>query len=119
MNEHKTAKFLQLTREREALSLLSLKGSTNRSDVPLRLELNRPKHEHYIAVVTAGTNDIPVAEEAAGTAELFGNRVKRIYDVGVAGIHRLFNRLEHQGASVVIVIAVWKRCRLSQCRWRF
>jgi len=65
-----------------------------------------PKHEHYIAVVTAGTSDIPVAEEAAVTAETFGNHVKRIYDVGVAGIHRLFNRLEDiQGASVVIVIA--------------
>ena len=42
-----------------------------------------------IAVVTAGTSDIPVAEEAAVTAEVFGNPVKRLYDVGVAGIHRL------------------------------
>ena len=62
--------------------------------------------EHYIAVVTAGTSDMPVAEEAAITAETFGNPVKRIYDVGVAGIHRLFNRLDDiRGASVVIVIA--------------
>lgn len=62
--------------------------------------------EHYIAVVTAGTSDMPVAEEAAITAETFGNPVKRIYDVGVAGIHRLFNRLEDiRGASVIIVIA--------------
>ena len=62
--------------------------------------------EHYIAVVTAGTSDMPVAEEAAITAETFGNPVKRIYDVGVAGIHRLFNRLvDIRGASVVIVIA--------------
>ena len=62
--------------------------------------------EHYIAVVTAGTSDIPVAEEAAITAETFGNPVKRIYDVGVAGIHRLFNRLDDiRGASVIIVIA--------------
>ncbi|HHY90296.1 MAG TPA: 1-(5-phosphoribosyl)-5-amino-4-imidazole-carboxylate carboxylase, partial [Clostridiales bacterium] len=45
--------------------------------------------ETYIAVVSAGTSDIPVAEEAAVTAELFGNRVQRIYDVGVAGLHRL------------------------------
>lgn len=60
----------------------------------------------YIAVVTAGTSDIPVAEEAAITAETFGNSVKRIYDVGVAGIHRLFARLDEiQHASVVIVIA--------------
>ena len=62
--------------------------------------------ENYIAVVTAGTSDMPVAEEAAITAETFGNPVKRIYDVGVAGIHRLFNRLDDiRGASVIIVIA--------------
>ncbi|MPN27485.1 Pyridinium-3,5-biscarboxylic acid mononucleotide synthase [bioreactor metagenome] len=60
----------------------------------------------YIAVVTAGTSDIPVSEEAAITAETFGNEVKRIYDVGVAGIHRLFNRLDDiRGAKVVIVVA--------------
>jgi len=60
----------------------------------------------YIAVVTAGTSDIPVAEEAAVTAEMLGNRVERIFDVGVAGIHRL---LAHRdiiaGARVVIAVA--------------
>ena len=62
--------------------------------------------ETYIAVVTAGTSDIPVAEEAAITAEILGNKVERIFDVGVAGIHRLFNRLDLiRGAKVVIVIA--------------
>jgi NCAIR mutase (PurE)-related protein len=62
--------------------------------------------ENYIAVVTAGTSDISVAEEAAVTAETFGNSVKRIYDVGVAGIHRLFANLDDiKNASVVIVIA--------------
>lgn len=60
----------------------------------------------YIAIVTAGTSDNPVAEEAAITAETFGNQVKRIYDVGVAGIHRLFAHLDEiQKAAVVIVIA--------------
>lgn len=64
------------------------------------------KSSSYIAVVTAGTSDIPVSEEAAITAETFGNEVKRIYDVGVAGIHRLFNRLDDiRGAKVVIVVA--------------
>ena len=64
------------------------------------------KTESYIAIVTAGTSDIPVAEEAAITAEIFGNEVKRIYDVGVAGIHRLFNRIDViRGAKVVVVIA--------------
>lgn len=60
----------------------------------------------YIAIVTAGTSDIPVAEEAAVTAEVFGNRVERIVDVGVAGIHRLFDNMETiKGARVVIVVA--------------
>lgn len=59
-----------------------------------------------IAVVTAGTSDIPVAEEAALTAEYFGNRVDRVFDVGVAGIHRLFDKMDRiQKADVVIVIA--------------
>ena len=46
-----------------------------------------------IAVITAGTSDIPVAEEAAVTAELLGNKVIRIFDAGVAGIHRLVDKL--------------------------
>lgn len=62
--------------------------------------------EKIIAVVTAGTSDIPVAEEAAITAETMGNRVDRIYDVGVAGIHRLFGRLDRiRAANVIIVVA--------------
>jgi pyridinium-3,5-biscarboxylic acid mononucleotide synthase len=60
----------------------------------------------YIAIVTAGTSDIPVAEEAAVTAEVFGNRVERIYDVGVAGIHRLFARLDAlRGARAIVAAA--------------
>ena len=59
-----------------------------------------------VAVITAGTADIPVAEEAAVTAGMLGNRVDRIYDVGVAGIHRLFDKLDRiRAADVVIVIA--------------
>ena len=60
----------------------------------------------YIAVVSAGTSDMPVSEEAAVTAEFLGSRVERIYDVGVAGIHRLFNRMDLiSNAAVVIVVA--------------
>lgn len=60
----------------------------------------------YIALVTGGTSDIPVAEEAAITAEIFGNKVERIYDVGVAGIHRLFENLDViRRAKVVITVA--------------
>src|SRR6267378_1544868 len=59
-----------------------------------------------ITVVTAGTSDIPVAEEAALTAEAMGNKVQRIWDVGVAGIHRvLAERALLQGARVIIVAA--------------
>ena len=59
-----------------------------------------------IAIITAGTSDIPVAEEAAITAELLGNKVVRIYDAGVAGIHRLVDKLpEIKSCRVVIVIA--------------
>jgi NCAIR mutase (PurE)-related protein len=57
-------------------------------------------------VVTAGTADVPVAEEAAVSAELMGNPVERLYDVGVAGLHRLLERRERLWhAAVVIVVA--------------
>ncbi len=65
-----------------------------------------PKRPGVIAVVCAGTSDLPVAEEAAITAEIMGNRVERIADVGVAGLHRLFSKLEIiQSANVIIVVA--------------
>ncbi len=64
------------------------------------------KTEKKIAVVSAGTSDIPVAEEAAVTAEVMGNPVDRLYDVGVAGIHRLLHNKETLfKASVIIVVA--------------
>jgi len=59
-----------------------------------------------ILVVCAGTSDVPVAEEAALTGEVLGNRVERLYDVGVAGLHRLLdNRAKLFSASVLIVVA--------------
>ncbi|OGF50618.1 MAG: 1-(5-phosphoribosyl)-5-amino-4-imidazole-carboxylate carboxylase [Candidatus Firestonebacteria bacterium RIFOXYA2_FULL_40_8] len=59
-----------------------------------------------VAVLTAGTSDIPVAEEAAVTAEATGSNVVRIYDVGVAGIHRLFNHYDKiREAKVIIAVA--------------
>ncbi|MBQ6230463.1 MAG: nickel pincer cofactor biosynthesis protein LarB [Eubacterium sp.] len=62
--------------------------------------------EGYIAVITAGTSDIPVAEEAARTAEFLGNSVVRIYDAGVAGLHRLLDHLDEiMSARVIIAIA--------------
>jgi NCAIR mutase (PurE)-related protein len=57
-----------------------------------------------IAVVSAGTSDVPVAEEAALTAELAGNRVERIFDVGVAGLHRLMAHRETIAAAEIVVV---------------
>ncbi|WP_026886220.1 nickel pincer cofactor biosynthesis protein LarB [Clostridium beijerinckii] len=66
----------------------------------------QPLTENYIAIVAAGTSDLPVVEEAFETATILGNRVEKITDVGVAGIHRLFSKLDViRGAKVVIVIA--------------
>ncbi len=62
--------------------------------------------DSYIAIVSAGTSDLPVVEEAAETAMILGNRVEKIVDVGVAGIHRLFAKMNIiRGAKVVIVVA--------------
>jgi NCAIR mutase (PurE)-related protein len=59
-----------------------------------------------IVIITAGTSDIPIAEEASVTCDLLGNEVEKIYDVGVAGIHRLFGEIEKiKDARVIIVIA--------------
>lgn len=69
-------------------------------------ELPEPDGIGRIVVATAGTSDLPVAEEAALTAEVYGNEVVRLYDVGVAGIHRLLGHLDElMSASVIIVAA--------------
>ncbi|MDX1971726.1 MAG: nickel pincer cofactor biosynthesis protein LarB, partial [Candidatus Sumerlaeia bacterium] len=65
-----------------------------------------PQKAGTVAVLTGGTTDIPVAEEAALTAETFGSPVERIYDVGVAGLHRLLRRIpEIRKARVIIAVA--------------
>jgi NCAIR mutase (PurE)-related protein len=59
-----------------------------------------------IAIITAGTSDIPVAEEAAVTCEILGNEIDKIYDVGVAGLHRFFGEYEKiKQARVIIIVA--------------
>jgi len=84
-------------KEARIISLINLKQFPNSKS---------KKTKRMICVITAGTADIPVAEEAAVTTELLGNTTDRIYDVGVAGIHRLFNKLDRiSQASVIIVIA--------------
>ncbi|MCR5282872.1 MAG: nickel pincer cofactor biosynthesis protein LarB [Lachnospiraceae bacterium] len=72
----------------------------------LKVEKPDKKRKGLIAVCSGGTADIPVAEEAAQTAEYFGSNVERIYDVGVSGIHRLLSRMESiQSANCVVAVA--------------
>lgn len=72
----------------------------------LKIEKKEKKRIGKIAVCTAGTADIPVAEEAAQTAEFLGTKVERIYDVGVSGLHRLLARLDEiRSANCVVAVA--------------
>lgn len=73
----------------------------------IKIELEpEEKRPGIILVATGGTSDIPVAEEAAVTAEFLGNQVDRLYDVGVAGLHRLLSRLNHIAqANIIIAVA--------------
>jgi len=69
-------------------------------------EKKKLRNEKTILVVCAGSSDIPVAEEAAVTAEVMGNRIERLYDAGAAGVHRLFSNMEKLlSANVIIVVA--------------
>ena len=65
-----------------------------------------PKTGGIILVATGGTSDIPVAEEAAVTAEFLGNTVDRLYDVGVAGLHRLLSRIDRVEAALIMNIGL-------------
>ena len=79
--------------------LLSKPATWRPKDAPV-------KGRGTIAVVCAGTSDIPVAEEAAVTSEIMGNRVERVYDVGVAGLHRLLgHHRQLTEAALLIVVA--------------
>jgi NCAIR mutase (PurE)-related protein len=85
-----------------------LKGATYNAEARTLTLIRKPAPagRGKIAVITAGTSDIPVAEEAAVTAEMLGNGVSRIYDVGVAGLHRLLHHYDQiREARVVITVA--------------
>ena len=72
----------------------------------LKYERADKRRTGCVAVCTAGTADVPVAEEAAQTAEFFGARVERVYDVGVSGIHRLLDKVELlRSANCVVAVA--------------
>jgi pyridinium-3,5-biscarboxylic acid mononucleotide synthase len=70
------------------------------------IQKKQPLKKGQVAVVSAGTSDLPVAEEAAVTLEVMGNRVIRLFDVGVAGVHRFLSNIETvKKAQVVVVVA--------------
>lgn len=72
----------------------------------VKIEKSGKERKGRIAVCSAGTADIPVAEEAAQTAEYFGTKVERIYDVGVSGLHRLLSQLDTiQQANCIVAVA--------------
>ena len=94
-------KMAELKRRRTGLRFHPTARAATWSGKPMRIS-----GKGTVLVVSAGTSDIPVAEEAVLTATMMGNRVEKLFDVGVAGIHRLLeNRLRLDSASVLIVVA--------------
>jgi hypothetical protein len=91
----------------QAVSALDSRASYNELAGTITIQQHsRPKTQGLVLVISAGTSDIPVAEEAAVTADILGSRVERLYDVGVAGIHRLLDEeAKLSQARVIIVVA--------------
>ena len=106
-NEQKTILITRLSPEKSKIMQETLPFYYNETaQLGLVGPLPEPDGLGTILVMTGGTSDIPVAEEAALTAEALGNRVQRLYDVGVSGIHRLLSHMEEiMSASVIIAIA--------------
>lgn len=109
-NGQKTILITRLDAEKSAQveKLLRTSAYTYHADARLAVVGGMPKADGIgkILVITAGTSDIPVAEEAAVTAEALGNEVTRVYDAGVAGLHRLLAHTDDiMGATVIIAIA--------------
>lgn len=99
-----------LTRANEkvfrVLRRINRKIKYNKPARAIVLEKGNKEKKGNILLITAGTADIPVAEEAAVTAEIMGNKVEKVYDAGVAGIHRLLaNKGKIETANVIIVVA--------------
>jgi pyridinium-3,5-biscarboxylic acid mononucleotide synthase len=106
---HANVLITRLAPEKMAVLKRRLKGLRLHEQARAATWLDRPikiSGRGTVLVVCAGTSDIPVAEEAALTAEMMANRVERLYDVGVAGLHRLLdNRTKLFSAAVLIVVA--------------
>lgn len=103
-------KTILITRLEEEKAKIVMETLTMRYDACSRIgivgDIPKPDGLGKIVVATGGTSDIPVAEEAALTCEVHGNEVVRMYDVGVAGLHRLLSHLDEiMNASVIIAIA--------------
>ena len=92
----------------EAARAIEAAGLPHRYHAEARIVVVKPRPTDgvgLIAVVSAGTSDMPVAEEAAVTCEVLGNRVERVYDVGVAGLHRLLDH-HHVLSDANVIVAV-------------
>lgn len=105
----RTGRAIVSRASREAVAAVRVKHPELKDFEVARLiavgDFPQPESDRYVAVVSAGTSDLPVAEEAAITIELLGTRVERVYDVGVAGVHRLLDRRDvlWRAAAVVAV----------------
>ena len=110
LSEHGTVMGTRATRNDYEAVLKKLPGAVYHEAARIIVSKKADSEDEQpigkVAVVSAGTADIPVAEEAAVTAQTLGNEVMRIYDVGVSGIHRLFDKLDQiRSADVIIVVA--------------
>ena len=106
-NNQKNVLITRMSAEK-AESVGKVHAMTDHQDARIGIigELPVPDGIGTIVVATGGTSDIPVAEEAALTAEVFGNKVTRLYDVGVAGLHRMLAHMDEiMSATVIIAIA--------------
>lgn len=109
LKNHGTKKVLFTRVDQEKADVLVKLDTQLQYNETARMVYKSPSEnvsENLVLIITGGTSDIPVAEEAACTAEVMGGNVERHFDVGVAGIHRLFSIYERlQEASVVVAIA--------------
>ena len=108
LQHEKRLLITRLSPEQARALLKKIEGSVYHEIARCVTVEKKPLHKRNgtIGVLSAGTSDLPIAEEAAVTADIMGNRVERVYDVGVAGLHRLLASLETvQRANVLIVVA--------------
>ena len=102
----KSGSFLITKTSKKIYSSLKIKGAVFYPDSGIIAVGEEKKKTGNVLVLTAGTSDIPVAEEAAVTASFLGSNVETVYDVGVAGLHRLMdNKGQIKAAKVIIVVA--------------